>query len=252
MIKETNVDSLLLSMTVEGTREKERMDMISEGLKKITKYKDLELEKVTDEELQKLGCDVVIINNNEIKTFADFKHYNNNNIVVELLNIKHNPKWYKGYPYMNKNSHGWSISNKKKTQFIIYTTDERIVMFNYYKLRKYIQDNLFKFLDNINSELESSFKSGDNTFTKQKSYSYKGLFESVGHRKNDKLIDELIKNVGCWIYDKKNDTIETVKGTMKLSEQDIIINKNNFVELKEIYQSKKNNLSVGSTQVTRN
>lgn len=78
------------------------------------------------------------------------------------------------------------------------------------------------------------------------------MFESVGHRKNDKLIDELIKNVGCWIYDKKNDTIETVKGTMKLSEQDIIINKNNFVELKEIYQSKKNNLSVGSTQVTRN
>lgn len=249
MIKETNVDSLLLSMNVEGSREKERMDMISEGLKKITKYDDLELEKITDKELQKLGCDVVILNGDDIKTFADYKHLKDNNIVLELLNIKQNQKWYGGYPYLNQNSYGWSIDNKKKVQFIIYTTDDRIVMFNYYKLRKYMQDNLFKFLTNTNIQNTSSFKSNkDNTYTKQKSYAYKGLFESVGHKDNDILIDELIKNVGCWIYNEKTDTIENVKGVMKLSEQDKKINKNNFVELKEIYQSKKNTSVIGETE----
>lgn len=237
---------MLEDLKKEETREKARLDMILEGLKKITKYNDLKLEKITDKELQKLGCDVVIYANNEIKAFADFKHYNNNNIVLELLNIKYNEKWYYGYPYLN--DYGWSIDNNKKMQFIIYTTDDRIVMFNYYKLRKYIQDNFYKFLINANIENNTSFPNKDNSKTKQKSYAFRGLFESIGHRNNNKLIDELIKKVGCWIYNKENDIIETIEGTMRLSEQDEKIKKNNFKDLKTMYLNKKNTLSGANTR----
>ena len=229
---------MLEDLKKEETREKLRLDMILEGLKKITKYKDLKLEKITDKELQKLGCDVAICVNNEIKAFADYKHLDNNYIVLELINIKQNNDWYKGYPYLN--DYGWAVDNNKKTQFIIYTTDDRIVMFNYYKLRKYVQDNLYKFLTNANITNTTEFENNNCDKTKQKSYAFRGLFEAIGHRKNDKLIDELIKKVGCWIYNEKTDIIETINGTMRLSEQDEKIKKNNFKDLKTMYLNKKN------------
>lgn len=230
----------------EEQRELERTGMIENALSKILKANNIKLEKITDRTLQKKGCDVAIVVDNDIEAFGDYKHYSDNSIILELINIKHNPKWYYGYPYLN--DYGWSVAEDKQTQLIIYTTDIRVVIFNNYKLQKYCKDSFYNLLINSNISNNSSFNNTDGTITRQKSYAYRGLFEGLDNEANDFIIDDMIRRCGCWIYTLESDTLEIVKGDMLLSDEDIKKIDNNLKELKEIYLSKKNTSESAKTE----